>query len=419
MGLFDRFRTDPAAYAAAYRDTSGLENPSVNIASALSAFDDGGPSASGVSVSPERALRNIACYACVRVLAESVGSLPCQTFKRDGASRVRVDDDRERLLSREPNPFQTAETFWSTVMGHALIHGNGYALVERDGNNRPSALWILDPRTTAPYRRRSDGALFFGSHVTGVGTVSFDSRDVIHLRGFGLGDVGISPVGVARNAIGEALAAEEYAGAFFSNSAVPGGVIKYARKLSDSDHAEAARRWSALHKGAKKAHFVAVLDGGAEWQSLAMPSRDAQFLELRQFGVRQIARLYRVPPHMVADLEGSVTFASIEQQALDFVVHSLRPWLVRLEQAIGRAMFTSRADRRDDVYARFRVDALLRGDTKTRYEAYALAIQNGWLSVNDVRALEEQPAIADGDTYVQPLNLGPLNALGKLPKGDG
>ncbi len=416
MGLFDRFRADPAAYAAAYRDASGLENPNVNVTSALSAFDDGGPSASGYSVSPERALRNVAVYACVRVLAESVGSLPCQVFKRDGESRVRFDDDRERLLSREPNPFQTAETFLSTLMGHALIHGNGYALVERDSRNRPTALWLLDPRATAPYRRRSDGALFYGSYVTGVGTVSYDSRDVIHLRGFGVGDVGISPIGVARNALGEAIAAEEFGGAFFSNSALPGGIIKYSGKITDTDHAEFSRRWAAMHQGARKAHFVAVLDRGADWQSIQPPARDMQFLELRQFGVRSIARLYRVPPHMIADLDGTVTYASIEQQALDFVVHSLRPWLVRLEQAIGRAMFTSRADRRDDVYARFRVDALLRGDTKTRYEAYATAIQNGWMSPNDARALEELPAIPDGDTYVQPLNLGPLNALGKLPK---
>jgi HK97 family phage portal protein len=420
MGLFDRFRTDPAAYVAAYRDASGLENPSVGIASALSAFDDGSPSASGISVSPERALRSIAVYACIRVLAESVASLPAHVYRRDGRSRVRVEDDpRERLLSDEPNPFQTAETFWSTLMAHALSHGNGYALVERDSRNRPAALWLLDPRTTAPTRRRSDGALFFGSYVTGVGTVSYDSRDVIHLRGTGLGDVGISPIGVARQAIGESLAAEEYAGKFFTNSALPGGIIKYARKISDADHREFSRRWAAMHQGARRSHFVAVLDNGADFEPLSVNAKDAQFLELRQFGVRSIARLYRVPPHMVGDLEGTVTHASIEQQAIDFVVHSLRPWIVRLEQALGRAMFSSRADRRDEVYARFNVDALLRGDTKSRYEAYALAIQNGWYSVNDVRAFEDQPAIADGDTYVQPLNLGPLNALGKLPKTSG
>lgn len=415
MGLFDRFRTDPAAYVAAVRDASGLENPSSDLVSALSAFDDGSPSASGIRVSPDRALRNIAVYACVRVLAESIGSLPCQVFKRDGRSRVRVDDDREQLLSHAPNPFQTAETFLSTLMGHSLIHGNGYALVERDSRNRPSALWLLDPRTTAPYRNRADGALYYGSYVTGLGSVSYDSRDVIHLRSWGVGDVGISPVGVARQAIGEALAAEEYAGRFFQNSAVPGGIIRYARKLSDTDHREFARRWESLHKGTQRSHFVAVLDNGAEWESLGVPAKDAQFLEQRAFGVRSIARLYRVPPHLIADLDGTVTFASIEQQALDFVVHSLRPWLVRLEQAIGRAMFSSRADLRDDVYARFNVDALLRGDAKTRFESYALAIQNGWASVNDIRAWEELPAIADGDTYVQPLNLGPLNALGKLP----
>ena len=155
MGILDRFRTDPAAFAAAYRDTSTLENPSSDLVAALSAFDDGTPSSSGVTVSPQKALRSIAVYAAVRVLAESVASLPVDVLKRDGKSRVRVENDpRERLLSQEPNPYVTAETYWSTLMTHTLLTGNGYGLVSRDGRGRPSALYLLDPFATAPYRRK-------------------------------------------------------------------------------------------------------------------------------------------------------------------------------------------------------------------------------------------------------------------------
>jgi HK97 family phage portal protein len=401
--LWKRVKTPNAASAPNL--LNGRKYPFFGPADALDL--GGGQTAAGAVVTPDTALGNIAVYACVRVIAESIGSLPVHVYKREGRSRVRVEDDREFLLSQEPNPYMSAMTFWETVLGHANLWGNAYVLRTYDGEGRADGLWPLDPRRTAPYRTES-GALFYGSMIAGE-TVAFDPADILHVRAFGTGDLGISPIGIARQAIGTQLAAEEYAGRFWSNDARPGGIIEYTNKLTDEQHKAAMKRWKAAHEGVRRSHLVAVLDNGAAWRDVGMPPGDAQFIETRKFAVREIARLYRVPPHMIGDLEGTVTYASIEQQALDFVVHSLRPWIVRLEQALGRVVFRSLADRRQGVYARFEVEGLLRGDTKTRNESYAIARQNGWLSVNEIRALEDMSAIGpEGDTYLQPLNFGPL-----------
>jgi HK97 family phage portal protein len=357
-----------------------------------------GSTASGRVVSPDSALASIAVYACVRVLAESIASLPVHVYRRDGRSRLRVEDDREFLLSQEPNPYMSAFTFWETVVGHALLWGNAYVLRTYDGEGRADGLWPLNPRQTAPYRTEQ-GELFYGSLIAGE-TVAFDATDVMHVRAFGTGDLGISPIGVARQAIGESLAAEEYAGRFWANSARPGGVIQYDAKLTDDQHKAAVRRWKAAHEGVRRSNLVAILDNGAEWKDVGIPGKDAEFLDTRKWLPRQIASLYRVPPHMIADLEGTVTFASIEQQSLDFVVHSLRPWIVRLEQALGRVVFRSLADRRLGIYPRFEVDGLLRGDAAGRWKAYAIARQIGAMSSNEIRALEDMPGIgSEGDDY--------------------
>jgi hypothetical protein len=187
--------------------------------------------------------------------------------------------------------------------------------------------------------RLGDGTLQYATRLGERRAPELRAVGVVHIRAFGTGDVGISPIGVARQAIGEQLAAEEYAGRFWQNDARPGGVVEYSKKLNDADHAEALRRWRSAHEGVKRAHMVAILDNGAQWKDVGIPMGDAQFLETRKFGVRQIATLYRVPPHKIGDLEGTTTHATIEQQALDFIVDSLRPWAVRIEQAVRGSLF--------------------------------------------------------------------------------
>lgn len=417
-------RSSSASFLSAYRslESSGLENPSVSLASALTGIDDAGggrASSAGVTVTPEKALGYIPFYAGVRYLAESVGSLPMPVRRQEGRSRIRVsvaEDRREFLLNDEPNPFQTAMTWRETMMGHANAWGNGYSYVEFDSGGVAKAIWPLDPRSTAPYRA-PDGSLWFGMW-TPEGTVALHSREVIHLKAFGVtGDVGISPVGVARQMIGEQLAAEDYAGRFWQNDASPGGVIQYAGKLKEDDHREAVRRWNAMHQGTRRKHLMAILDNGATYQSVGMPLKDAQFLEARKFGYRQSASVLRIPPHKIGDLEGNVTFASIDAQELSAVIDSLRPWCVRFEQAVKRVLFPTwvnlergelAPDGRAGTYAQFNLAALLRGDIATRSAFYAMGRQWGWFSINDIRELEDMPDIGpDGDVYLQPLNMVP------------
>lgn len=413
------------SFLSAYRalePAGGLNDPSTSLVAALTGIDDMGggvQSSAGVSVSPERALTYIPFYAGVRYLAESIGSLPMPVRRQEGRSRIgvgMVEDRRAYLLNDEPNPFQTAMQWRESMVGQANCWGNGYSLVEFDRSGIASGIWPLDPRTTAPYRA-PDGALWYGMW-TPEGTVAIPSSHVIHLKAFGvIGDVGISPVGVARQMIGEQLAAEDYAGRFWQNDASPGGVIQYAGKLKDDDHREAVRRWNAMHQGTRRKHLMAILDNGAEYKSVGMPLKDAQFLEARKFGYRQSASVLRIPPHKIGDLEGNVTFASIDAMELSAVIDSLRPWCVRFEQAVNRVLFPSwinlatselSPDGRAGKYAQFNLAGLLRGDIATRSAFYAMGRQWGWFSINDIRELEDMPDIGpDGDIYLQPLNMVP------------
>lgn len=400
----------------------GLNDPNVALGSALDSYDGGPFTHAGVAVSPERALQFIPFYAGVRYLAETIGSLPFPVRRTEGRSRVPVSDAEDRrqfLLNDEPNPFQTAMQWRETMTGHANTWGNGYSLVEFDAKGMPLAIWLLDPRSTAPYRA-PDGSLWYGMW-TPNGTVSFSSREVIHLKAFGvLGDVGISPVGVARQAIGEQLAAEEFAGRFWQNDASPGGTIQYSAKLSDAQHKEAVRRWNSMHQGVRRSHLVAVLDNGATYESAGMPLKDAQFIESRKFGYRQAATVLRIPPHKIGDAEGNVTFASIDAFELSAATDSIRPWCVRWEQSTKRVMFPQfinlernevSPDGRAGKYAQFNMNALLRGDIETRNKAHTAGRQGGWLSANDVREIEDMPGIGpDGDRYLEPLNMGEAGA---------
>lgn len=417
-----RVRVTPEALVAAVEaEVRFLNSPSVDLATAIDNLEEGlgAMSASGISVTPDKALKYIALYSGVRYLAESIGSLPFPLYRREGRSRIRVhadEDYRAHLIDEEPNPWQTAETFWSTIIGHANLWGNGYSLVEFDKHGDAEALWLLDPRAILP-QRDSKGVLRYVSTIEGK-LVAYERHEIIHVRAFGTGDVGISPIGVARQAIGEQLAAEEYAANFWLNDASPGGVISYDKKLSDAQHAEAVRRWSSMHQGLRRKHLMAVLDNGAEFHSVGVPQRDAQFLESRKWGVRQIASLLRVPPHKIGDLEGNVTFASIDAQNIDAIQDSLRPWVVRIEQAVKRTIFPPfvgarqpSLDGRKRLYPQFNLNGLLRGDVKSRTAYYIAGRRNGWLSADDVREMEDMSEIGPGkggDIYLQESTLVPL-----------
>jgi len=373
----------------------------------------GWTTATGITVTPETALQSTAVFACVRVLAETVASLPLPVYRRlpSGGKERAPDHYLYSILHDQPNPEMTSFEFREVLMGHVVTWGNGFAEIEFDGAGRARALWVLRP-DKMNVRRRSGRLEYIYRLPDKVGgrEVVLPAERIFHLRGLGFdGLVGYSPIHLARQAVGLAMATEEFGARFFGNGARPGAVMEHPGKLSDEAHERLRKSWEERHQGLEKAHRIAILEEGMKLHEVGIPPEDAQFLETRKFQVVEIARLYRVPPHMIMDLERS-TFSNIEHQSIEFVVHTIRPWLVRWEQAIRRDIFLP-GDRKV-FFAEFLVDGLLRGDVKSRYEAYAVGRQNGWLSANDVRELENMNPIDGGDVYLVPLNMIPAGSAG-------
>lgn len=375
----------------------------------------GWDTAVGRTVSPETALETTAVYACVRILAETIASLPLPVYRRrsDGGKERAPEHYLYPILHDMPNPEMTSFELRETLMGHVATWGNAYAEIELNRAGQVMALWPLRPdRMTV---KREKGKLVYvyrlnKADAKGRLEVPLPAYRVLHVRGLGYnGLTGYSPISMARQAVALALATEEFGARFFGNGARPGMVLKHPGKLSETAYDKLKKSWEERHQGLEKAHRVAILEEGLDVKEIGLPPEDAQFLETRKFQTTEIARLYRIPPHMLADLERA-TFSNIEHQSLEFVIHTVRPWLVRWEQAIHRALMTP-AERRA-YFAEFLVDGLLRGDIQSRYAAYATGRQNGWLSANDVRRLENMNPIPGGDMYLIPLNMIPVEQAG-------
>ena len=357
-----------------------------------------GSTTSGKTVNGRTALQTTAVYACVRILAETIASLPLHTYRYspDGKAKA-IDHPIYYLLHSEPNPEMTSFVFRETLMGHLLLWGNAYAQIIRDGRGRVVGLYPLLPNKML-VNRNDQGILYYQYEKDGQ-TFLLRNYEVLHIPGLGFdGLIGYSPIAMAKNAIGMALATEEYGAKFFANGASPGGVLEHPGVVKDP--ARIRESWNSVYQGSSNAHRVAVLEEGMKFQSIGIPPEQAQFLETRKFQINEIARIFRIPPHMIGDLEKS-SFSNIEQQSLEFVMYTLDPWVVRWEQAIQRALFSETEKRQ--YFAKFNVDGLLRGDYQSRMNGYAVGRQNGWLSSNDIRELENLnriPAELGGDLYL-------------------
>ena len=385
-------------------------------------FGGGRGTAAGVSVSEESALTFSAVYACMRILAESVASLPLKVYRRSG-DRGKAPARSHwawALLHDAPNPDMTAVVWRELGMVHVLGYGNAFARVEWAGNGAARALWPIHPaRVTV--KRTVAGALVYevqpdaATDPPGGHPAVVPAEDMVHVPALGWnGLVGLSPVRLAREAVALGLAAEAFGAGFFGNGARPGGVLEVPSGLRPADVEKLRERWEASHQGTGRANRVAVLGLGSKFVPTTIPPEDAQFLETRRFQVSEVARIFRVPPHMLADLERA-TFSNVEHLGLEFVMHSLRPWLVRWEQELNRKLFGTAGTA--GLYCEHAVDGLLRGDQESRFNAYAVGRQWGWLSADDVRELENLPPLADGagSVYLQPLNMIPAGAGASAP----
>ena len=364
-----------------------------------------GSTTAGKPVNEQTAMQMTAVYSCVRILSETVAALPLHVYRyntADGNGAYRnaekaTDHSLYKLLHDEPNPEMTSFAFRETLMSHLLLWGNAYAQIIRNVRGEVIALYPLMPNKMM-VDRDLDGVIIY-TYQSDKGAVVLDVKQVLHIPGLGFdGLVGYSPIAMAKNAIGLAIATEEYGAKFFANGASPGGVLEHPGTIKDPQKVKES--WNSAYQGSTNSHKVAVLEEGMKYQPIGISPEQAQFLETRKFQINEIARIFRIPPHMLADLEKS-SFSNIEQQSLEFVKYTLDPWVVRLEQSMCRALLMEYE--KPNIYIKFNVDGLLRGDYQSRMNGYATARQNGWMSANDIRKLENLdriPTEFGGDLYL-------------------
>ena len=378
-----------------------------------------GGTTSGKVVTERSAMQMTAVYSCVRILAEAIAGLPLHLYRYrdDGGKEKAIDHPLYLLLHDEPNPEMSSFVFRETLMTHLLLWGNAYAQIIRNGKGEVVALYPLMPNKMS-VDRDQDGHLYYTyqrsseeAPISEGAKVILSPKDVLHIPGLGFdGLVGYSPIAMAKNAIGLAIATEEYGSKFFANGATPSGILEYPGTVKDPEKVRDS--WTRGFSGSGNAHKVAVLEEGMKYTPISISPEQAQFLETRKFQINEIARIFRVPPHMVGDLDKS-SFSNIEQQSLEFVKYTLDPWVVRWEQSIQRTLLQDEEKTR--YFVKFNLEGLLRGDYQSRMNGYATARQNGWMSANDIRELENLdriPPESGGDLYLINGNMLPLDRAG-------
>lgn len=369
-----------------------------------------GASSAGVQVNETEAMKHAAIFSCVKVIAETKASLPFIVYQRiDERAKKRAPNHwLYPLLHDRPNPEMTAFEYKELTMAHQLLWGNHYSFIERNQMGQIKGLWPLLPNKMEISRPEKNGPLVYTYEISSETSVQYEPREIWHLRGLGSnGIVGYSPIRQMAESIGFGIAVQKFGSYFFKHGTRLSGLLKHPGKLNKDVAKRVVKSFERSYAGLENVHRVALLEDGMEWVQLGVPPEDAQFLASRKFSRSEIAGIYRVPPHMIADLE-KATFSNIEHQSIDFVVHCIRPWLTREENSVNVNLLGPRE--RLNFFAEFLVDALLRGDTQSRYQSYGQARQWGWMSANDIRALENLNPIEGGDVYYMPMNMLPASS---------
>ena len=403
MGLFDRIfgnnKTEKRATQYGY-PTGGL-----------TLFGLG----AGKQVNEKTALTFSAVYSCIRVLSESIGQLPIHVFKResDGDRIHAMNHPVDTIVGKQPSPIYTPFSFYSTMASNCLLWGNSYALIERNGAMRPTKLNIIHPSLVTPYfddnnnvyyEVRSDG------NQTNKG-IKYDAKEILHFRGFSYDGInGISPIALHKDSIGLGMACVEYGASFFGNGASLSGVLEHPSKLSKEAQERLINSWNSKYQGSSNAGKTAVLEEGLKYKAISMPPDQAQFIATRKFSVEDVARIFRVPQHMIQNLDNA-TYSNIEQQSIDYVVHSLTPWLVQFEQEMNAKLF--RENEKRDHYVKFNTNGLLRGDQKSRGDYYQTLWNIGAISIDEIRGFEDMNKLPNGqgEKHFVPLNYTELGSV--------
>lgn len=377
-----------------------LEDPATPLGRLSSMLSEMDGLTSGQAVTPTSAMTTAVVYSCVRVISESVASLPLHVYRRKGNRQLEVAEDLPlyRVLHDQPNEFQTSFVYREAQQARTCLWGNSYAQIVRDirtGN-------VIGLLPLPPHRVRPKLEGLKKVYEINGGEFVLQDEDVLHIPGLSYDGVcGLSPIALMRRAVGQAMAQDQFGETFYQNGTRLSGVLEHPGKLNEEVLSRLKTSWTETYAGKMNAGKVAILEEGMKFNALTMPMEDAQFVETRKFQVSEIARIFRVPPHMVGDMQKS-TFNNMEQQSIAFVRDTMMAWLVRWEQECNRKLLTERQQK--DCFIKFNVGGLLRGDLASRYQAYKVGREGGWLSVNDIRELEDMNAVEGGDTYIQPLN---------------
>ncbi|SFL93992.1 phage portal protein [Halanaerobium salsuginis] len=391
-------------------DSSSLSNPAQWL---IDMFNPN--STSGQNVTEESAMNHTGVYSAVRVIAETIASLPLNVYENlpSGGKRKATNNYLYSILHSKPNKLMTSFTFRETMMAHLLLWGNHYSQLELGNDGKIKGIWPLLPGQMQV--KRQNDRLYYIYTKEGGGQVTFDQSEILHISGLGFdGLVGKSVIKMAREAIGLGLSAEEFGARFFSQGAQPGGIIEYPEKMSDEAYERYKRDVNKKHTGLGNSHKIMVLEEGLKYHQTGIAPDDAQFLQTRKFQIEEIARIFRLPPHMLADLDNA-SFSNIEQQSIDFVVNTIRPWLVRIEQVLNDKLISSRNNKN---YIKFVVEGLLRGDSESRGNFYKTMFNIGAMTINDIREKEDINPLPNGDESFVPLNMVPLSEINQLTEGE-
>ncbi len=397
MALLDFFKTTK-------RNTSGQ-----NYLAALAGIGTD----NSVAINQNTALTFSAVFAAVRILSESIASLPVNLYRKtdDGTRTIQNANPLQALISVEPNQMMTSYNFFQAMVSNLVLQGNAYAFISRGNTARPDALHILDPQKVKILHHENE--VFYEIEKV---ELPVPASEILHFTGLSFDGIkGKSPIEVQRDTLSLAVSANKYGGQFFTNAATPKGVLQHPGKITKEAADRLRSSWNQSYGGVYNAHKTAVLEEGMTFKTIQMNPQDVDFLNTRKFQVNEIARIFRIPPHLLADLERA-TFSNIEAQQIDFVVHTVRPYLVNIEQEMNKKLL--RENEKKDHYIKFSVQGLLRGDSEARAKYYQTLNQIGVLSINEIRAFEDLSPVADGDTHYYPLNFAPINEPNTQNNGD-
>ena len=372
-------------------------NPSTSLANPASWMFDGAASKTGIAVTEDSAMRLSAVFGAVRVISETIASLPWEVKQDAGDSTRSASAHPINKLIHHPNGMMTDFNFREVCQAHLCLHGNAFIAIRRNEAGQPVKLIPVHPDRVEVKVYKDEKF-----YTIDQGKETFDDTEMIHILGLSFdGIIGKSVIEAARESIGLGLAADQFGGSFFGNGANVSAILTHPGRLSDEAYKRLMASWARRYSGLDNAHKTAILEEGMNLQKVSISPQESQFLETRKFGVEDIARFFRIPLAYLGSLENSSTRANIEEQGIQFQRNTVLPWVKRWEAEFNRKLFPGQ----EDYFIRMNMDGLLRGDISSRYSSYAVARQWGWLSVNDIRKHESLEPIDGGDVYLQPMNM--------------